>query len=487
MVQSRYGTYGDEVRWFSGQKPPPLNRLRPVFHQLQAEFSSDKLRKTRHISANAAFNGFIGVIIILNTVVVGIEVDYSRGSRIEDKVEFFLAEILFGFVFAFETATRVHRDGWTYFEDAWNLFDYCLVVLSISDIFIATANTPSVIGGKSLRVLRFLRVVRSIRGLKAVSGLWIIIQGLLDSWRTVFWVFCICVVLIYCCAVALTTVCGQDGKTADQWRSSDIYVGSVTKSMLTVLQIITLDNWTEDVGRPLVDASPLAFAILLGAIVVLSFGTLNILVAVMVDRISMIDANKKESSQKLLERTEHALLDTIAADFDAFDSDGDGFIGMKEFRKMIRSPALTPKLALLGVNFDEAESLFEVMDADRSGTLSSQEFINGLLKVKGAAKGMDVVHLISFAQKEGLRAARFVELVRQLSTRVDVMLERMEECGIAMSTELLSRNRAADREEKIWRLASHVKDVYNKIHRDTATNYPILPQDGDSDCDDVLS
>eukprot|EP00913_Durusdinium_trenchii_P021656 g20348.t1 len=106
--------------------------LPPAFQQLHAETQADRQRKRRHLGNAAWFNLLIG-------------------------------------------DPWMHHLGWEYAIDPWNIFDYSLVVFGWTD-------------ASSLRLFRLLRVVRSIRGIKVLAGLWVVIQGLLDSYRTVLWV-----------------------------------------------------------------------------------------------------------------------------------------------------------------------------------------------------------------------------------------------------------------------------------------------------------
>lgn len=248
-----------------GRKSPEQERLLTVFEQLNAEFREDLLKKRNHMASNGKFNAFIVLMIFINTVVIGLEVDNTRGQDLEDRLMYFALEFVFAFVFFTEMLLRLNQLSWDYFVDPWNVFDYSLVVLSCSDIVVTISNSSS--GGmrlaSSLRIFRLLRVVRSIKGLKIVAGLWLIIQGILDSIRTVFWVACATIVMIYCFAVALTTIVGHDEEARSRWYLADVYVGSVSKSMLTILQVITLDSWTADIARPLMDIAPISLAILL--------------------------------------------------------------------------------------------------------------------------------------------------------------------------------------------------------------------------------
>ncbi|CAL1133431.1 unnamed protein product, partial [Cladocopium goreaui] len=105
-------------------------------------------------------------------VVIGIELDLTRSSQIEERSYWFAIEALFALFFFVEAILRIHQLGYDYFLDSWNVYDYTLVVLSGADIVVSVTLPES--GGlgiaKSLRILRLLRIYRSIKGLKALSG-----------------------------------------------------------------------------------------------------------------------------------------------------------------------------------------------------------------------------------------------------------------------------------------------------------------------------
>merc|ERR1719401_264359 len=121
---------------------------------------------------------------------------------------------------------------------------------------------------------------------------------------------------------------------------------------------------------------------------------------------------------------------------------------------MINLPSMAFKLRLLGLMAEEAESLFEIMDADKSGSVSPQEFVTGLQKLKGVAKGQDLVQLICFAQKQCVRAITFVERVRAASKRADDIEKCLHEIGREMSLEIRSREVAAVRNDQVWESAA---------------------------------
>eukprot|EP00930_Biecheleria_cincta_P088927 TRINITY_DN78194_c0_g1_i1.p1 TRINITY_DN78194_c0_g1~~TRINITY_DN78194_c0_g1_i1.p1 ORF type:complete len:488 (+),score=88.47 TRINITY_DN78194_c0_g1_i1:124-1587(+) len=461
-------------------------RLPTVFQGFHAEFKESFIKKRTHLASTGKFNTVIILLIFFNTIIIGFEVDNQDGAA--GGGGYLISEILFAGAFLFELFARLHRDGWDYFDDTWNVFDYSLVVVSLADIVMSVATLPDAAGSsgkgmqlaKSLRVFRLLRVVRSIKGLKILSGLWLIIQGLLESMRTVFWVGCAVLVLTYTFAVSLCTFSAHEKEQIDAWHLTATYTGSVPKAMLTIVQVFTFDSWSE-VARPLMDVSPYAGPIILACIVILAFGTLNILVGVMVQQISLLAQDSKETSTKALERTEMALLQSILEDFLKGDKKKNGEIEFREFKKLIRTSSLNSKMLLLGIRTEEAESLFDLLDADKSGTLTAVEFIEGLQKIKGSAKGMDVVQLICFAQKQCIRATRFVERIKALNYRTDEIQMRLNSVVTGLAVELHDRHEGEQRNEVTKKEAAQRDAVIAVLDRNRMHQYPKNVGDDESE------
>ncbi|CAE7615776.1 Catsper1 [Symbiodinium natans] len=452
--------------------------LPSAFQQLNAETKEVMERTAEHVANKGYFNAIIAVVLCVNTVVIGIETDYSRGRALEDRLPFFVLETLFTAIFIAEVLVRMHHLGWEYAIDPWNIFDYSLVVFSWTDMLVSVTEVES--GGlrlaASLRLFRLLRVVRSIRGVKLLSGLWLVIQGLLDSYKTVLWIAFAMAIFIFCFGAALCVLGGQDRFAFEYWYLGHMYLGSVLRAMFTSLQVATFDDWADSIARPLFQVAPTAGPVLFLLIFVVSFGTLNILVAVMVERISVITADNRLRAEQSRKHMEAILLESVVEELHANDRDGSGDLSLKEFKKMIRIPSLIKKLGLLGIGIEEAESLFEIMDVNHSGCVTPEEFIAGLQKVKGAAKGQDMVQLICYAQRQVVRATQFVNRIRFLNVQVDGVQERLNVAGKALQVEGLEQIQTASRNDVVWGEAAQRQLVLHHLDVTRQNTYPVVDE-----------
>merc|ERR1712228_370474 len=79
--------------------------------------------------------------------------------------------------------------------------------------------------------------------------------------------------------------------------------------------------------------------------------------------------------------------------FQELDVDEDGGITVEELRGRMQEPEIGAYFSQLGVDSDQVGKLFLLLDRDESGTLDPEEFIFGCLKLRGAAKNLDVAVL----------------------------------------------------------------------------------------------
>ena len=115
----------------------------------------------------------------------------------------------------------------------------------------------------------------------------------------------IVLILLYALGVVLTTVLVTQPRIMAMWFPATMYMGTTLQSMLTLLQVATLDSWAA-VARPLClgkvcgcsllryNWAPLALLTMVLSVVIISFGTFNILVAIMVERISTMATDREE-------------------------------------------------------------------------------------------------------------------------------------------------------------------------------------------------
>lgn len=79
--------------------------------------------------------------------------------------------------------------------------------------------------------------------------------------------------------------------------------------------------------------------------------------------------------------------------FDTADVDGGGDLNKIEFRRLFRDARVRRWLSEIGLEVTEVSSLFMLMD-DGDGKICFEEFISGVMRLRGQAKTIDLATLL---------------------------------------------------------------------------------------------
>merc|ERR1712217_267353 len=168
--------------------------------------------------------------------------------------------------------------------------------------------------------------------------------------------------------------------------------GTVYRSMYSLFELMTLEGW-DQVARPLVTKQPAIFLFIASFIMIFTFGLMNMIVAVVVEKTleqarQMSEFEKAESRKKM-----HEELVRITNSFMDSDINNDGCLTLEEFRSMLQDSECIRKLLLsMDIRDSEVEDLFRFLECDGDGKVTIQEFCHGLAKLQaGAASVWDTL------------------------------------------------------------------------------------------------
>lgn len=449
-----------EKEWFSGQ----------------VHFGPLPSRGTA-LEKNVLFTALIVTIIVTDTLLVGIETDSLRGKTWKENIDFWMLDLLFGFVYFSEMVLRMHGSSWEYFACPWNIFDYVCVCLGLATIVqplwetdVTSALDVRLLKAlKTFRLFRLLRVVRFIGGMKSVEGLWLLASGFLKSIGTVLWITLFLVLTTYFFACIVVVV--VDGYTYMDfaWPEKDLYTGSVTRGMMTITQIITLDDWS-NIARAIIPTAPLAGCAFFVVIFVGTFGLLNIMLAVMVESVRTIVAKTRTKTSLLLRKLDERVQMALAVDFQQYSVDD--VLTLSQFKDLMGVEKFSYKLRLLGVKGDHAKRIFDLIDVDKSGTVTAEEFVNGLQKMRGPAQSKDVLRIIGKAQRSYTVARKYVARVQRLSKRADILQRRLDHIGDGILKNLDFKTETARSAAKVRDTAERREKVVTSLEEDDEIEFP---------------
>jgi len=221
---------------------------------------------------------FISGLIFINAITLGLETSASIRSTLGIYLQMFDNFVIF--VFATEISLKLYANGFKFFKSGWNLFDFTIVFISL----IPTTG--------SLSVLRALRVLRILRLLKMAPRLKFIVNSLFKSVPDLIWIFILILMFYYLFSVMGTKLFGE---------SFPELFGTLTISMFTLFQLMTLEDWVNGIAKPIMEVYPYAYIYFISFIIITSVVVLNLIIAVIV---SGLEAVQTEDRKILIDELE---------------------------------------------------------------------------------------------------------------------------------------------------------------------------------------
>lgn len=230
------------------------------------------------------FVAFVMWVIVFNAITLGLETDsgmvtkYGTYLHVLDKA--FLA------IFIFELLTKLFAYRLSFFKVGWNVFDFIVVGISL-----VPASGPFV-------VIRAFRVLRVLRIMSVVPQMRNVITALLDAIPGMTSIAMVLMVVFYVSSVMATQIFG----THSDPQMQELF-GSISSSMYSLFQMMTLENWAEGIATPTLEHFPWALVFFIPFIVVTSFAVLNLFIGIIVD--AMQNIYKKEAIEHIDEDPIH--------------------------------------------------------------------------------------------------------------------------------------------------------------------------------------
>ncbi len=227
-------------------------------------------------------------LIVLNAVSLGIATSDVLEAQYGQWLDFVDNAVLT--VFVVEIATKLYAFRGRFFSSAWNVFDFLIVAIAL---------VPS---SGPLEVLRVLRILRVLRLISLIPQLRVVAEALLGAIPGIVSVAGLMSIIFYVFSVMATELFGADHP---EW------FGSLGGSMYTLFQVMTLESWSMGIVRPVMETHAYAWAFFIPFILIATFTMLNLFIAIIVDAMQSVQANKAEQDKEAIEevvQTEHQQL-----------------------------------------------------------------------------------------------------------------------------------------------------------------------------------
>lgn len=372
-----------------------------------------------------AFDIFFNVVILLNCASLGFTAhgqvvdDYSEGARTFLEV----CEQVFTALFTIELSMRWWVFGYRAFfpwprKNITNFLDAILVVTTGVIPSYVMPFLALVLGWRGdsdalqvftiMRAARLLRLVRVVQRAAFFREAWLLLRGLSDSVRTLWWTCVVIFLITYIFAVfglvLISRELKKDLDVATDPAEIEILktlldsVGGLDLLMARLIQVLTMDSWNNSLMRPINNYVPQSWVYFYSYIALAVFVLMNLVTAIIVDNAVATSRNDEEQAIQAKDRAKAEELSELELLFAMMDTDGSGALSWDEFKAAFRDPNVAKKWKLLDFGPQDCREVFQLLD-DGSGEIPTREFFDGLARMKGSARSKDLYRVARSQEK----------------------------------------------------------------------------------------
>merc|ERR1712032_234872 len=359
-----------------------------------------------HVVQSLPFSCVSATLVLANALFIGYQTDLRMALALKKHPEEepdWLATVNVAFVvcFSIESVMRIAglRLKFVFGEDAlWNLFDLLVVTISLAEY--AFQDFANVTFLRVLRMIRIVRVVRIIRVLRFFRELRMLMCCVFSSFWLLGWAMMLMGLLMYVFAIIILQAASLDILISDDPSATQALISyhwhSVPKAIFSMLMAISGGVEWEKIIAPLDNVSWLCRPAFAAYVVFVSFGIANIINGVFVFKVQ--DLNKHDRD---------LVVQASMADADAFihqvrfylaeqDISGDN-LTMAQLRRFIENDEVWAYMKTHGLEVHDIMELYKRLDTGEQDKVDIEQFVFGCMRLKGAAKGSDVISILEIA------------------------------------------------------------------------------------------
>jgi len=390
-------------------QPRRSTKTRLILQQARLQTGKPLRSVVRSIVRTNYFEIFFAAAIMLNSLMIGVEVDWSAGHpKSPVPFPFYVLQIIFTLVFSLEFLLRITADGVLHYfcskDWLWNWFDALILISCIFEAFIMTISWSSASEYDSmdklsvirmLRITRVLRTFRATRAIRVFSALRTLVFSIIHTLKSLVWAMVLLVMDMYLYGIVFTEA-GADyiargsGEYEDEMHE---FWGSLITSIFTLFKSISGGLSWHDAVRPISSVHPVLVVFFATYIAFTYFAVLNVVTGFFChSAIETAERDPDMIAHRLMERRQD-YSDKLRKLFNAVDTDCSGEITVEELEQLLTDKSLQANFEALGIDTQDAWTLFKLFDKDRTNSIEVDEFIEGCIRLKGSAKGIDVAKL----------------------------------------------------------------------------------------------
>lgn len=364
-------------------------------HETHASVSEEVLDKYFHddhavkSQVNETFTAFMTVVILLNTVQIGVTVQWPGKDYPTLYLVYQITDIIFCACYIVEVIFKLRVLGVRgYFYGSawmWNAFDFVLtgtMLIELINDFTSEQKSESQIE-ELAKVARTIRIIRILQVLRRIQQLTIVVGGLGSSTHSLGWIMLILLLCIYTFGIFFTLTIENE-----IFEDGLDYFVSLDKSMSTLTDMVVGGVWGE-IMDPVTKLQPAMLPFFMIFVIITVFGLLNLIVGVICDATTNTkDLLEWQSKRMVLRALSEVWLDQIRAR-------GLGVASLEGLQGQALEDKKHEKRQAILVILDNiisegllefppgtrAIDVFEMLDEEGRGELTHKDFVVGLGRI----------------------------------------------------------------------------------------------------------
>lgn len=345
----------------------------------------------------AAVEGLCALVIFTNSVLIGVQTDYMAKRIGEEQ------PLVFTVIFGLELLVRLLGSGFGFFyRDPglfWNYLDLFIVLPSIFELALSfLVELPSVSTDitvvRILRITRVFRVIRVVKVIKFIKSLRQLVESVIHTMRSLAWSMLLLVVIIYVFAIMFTDAAAafkaeHEGHALNAELTANF--ADLHLSMHTLFRSVSGGIDWGTVALTLNEVHWIWVYLFTMYVAFCTFAVLNVMTGIF----CQVAVESSWNDPQLL--LQHSIVererqrDLIRQLYHHFGQHKNRRkITLIDFEDQFEDEGVQGLMNLLDIYPDSAWSLFKQLDDNGDGSITEEEFVNGVFCLKGAAKSWDM-------------------------------------------------------------------------------------------------
>jgi len=390
------------------------------------------------IVKSPAFESMFAFLIVGNTLVMAVESQYRGidngfklgypGSRDTAAstwpgatTVFQCFEWVFGILFTLELLLKVFCLRKGFLKDFWNFVDTLIVcgwLVSVAEVFPLPVDPMLLRLARLARLLRLLRLIRTIR---LFDSLYLMTTAMRGSFSVLLWSVILLALVQMLLAfflqsfleVYILDVSNPEIKRMEVFK----FYGTFARTMLTMFEI-TLGNWMPPCRALVENVSEWYMLFSLTHKLVIGFSVVSVITSVFIQETFKVATIDDRIMMMTKERASNTHIRKIVALFEHADNDGDGSIDCNEFHDVLADPEVKTWLASMELDVRDPVHLFALVDVDGDGEITVKELVDGVSRLKGAARNYDIVSLQNTTQNMMREIRQVHQCIEEVNKRL---------------------------------------------------------------------